>query len=477
VSSNILIRNGWVVTMDDTIGELRGGSILIEGSRIAAVAREIDVPDGCEVIDAEGMIVIPGLVDTHKHLWQTALRSVVGDLTLVDYFHGVRRNYLSRYRPQDVHIGTYVGALEQIHSGTTTVLDHSHGVVSPEHSDALAEAMLTAGIRGIWAYGYCPVAIDGDQPFASHADRVADAYRVRETYFSGNGGTLRMGIAMTEQGLLPFDLTEAELDSARDMEMVWTTHCHCPPGNAPITRGFHKLYARGYIDERAVLSHCNEFSVHDFELVAETGAHFASSPDSEIQLGIAQPTPFLHALLAGVQPSLGTDCVTCMSTDMFSCMRIALLLARHQFNSGPGQTFETVTEQRVSTRDVLRWATLEGARALGLEHEIGSLTPGKRGDVVLIDATAINLAPVLDPVADLVLHAHAGNVDTVIVDGTVRKRHGTLTGVEMPTVLAELGRSRDFLVGDASVDDAFAEDKDELAGETADWSKRISGVS
>lgn len=478
MDSRVVIRDGWVVSMDPEIGELKRGSILLDGSRIVEVGPDLEAPEGCEVIDAEGMIVIPGLIDMHKHLWQTALRSVVADLTLVDYFRGVRRNYLGRYRPEDVHIGTYVGALEQIHSGTTTMLDHSHGVVSPEHSDALAEAALAAGIRGVWAYGYCPVAIEGDLPFASHADRVADAYRVRGQHFPSDAGALlRMGIAMTEQGLLPFELTEAELESARDMGLIWTTHCHCPPGNAPITRGFHKLYARGHIDERAVLSHCNEFTVHDFNLVAETGAHFASSPDSEVQLGIARPVPYMYALLAGVQPTLGTDCVTCMSTDMFSCMRIALLWARHQFNAGPGHTFETITEQVVSTRDVFRWATMEGARALGLENEVGSLTPGKAADIVLVDGRAINLAPVIDPVADLVLHAHAGNVDTVIINGAVRKRHGALTDVDMARVLGELSASRDYLVGDANVGDAFADDKRELEHETEDWSERVSGVS
>jgi cytosine/adenosine deaminase-related metal-dependent hydrolase len=477
MSSKLLIRNGWVVTMDPKVGDIRDGSLLIDGSRIAAVGPDIDVPHECEVLDATGMIVIPGLVDMHKHLWQTALRAVVGDLTLVDYFHGVRRNYLARYRPEDVRIGTYVGALEMIHSGSTTVLDHSHGVVSPEHADALAEAELASGIRGVWAYGYCPVEVDGSQAFASHDERVRDAYRVRDEYFSGDGALLRMGIAMTEQGLLPLELTENELRSARDMEMRWTTHCHCPPGNAPITRGFHVLYARGFLDERAVLSHCNEFGVYDFSVMAETGAHFASSPDSELALGVSRPAPYMFALRAGVQPSLGTDCVTCMSTDMFGCMRMALTFARHQFNSGPSHTFETVTEQAVTTRDVFRWATIEGARALGLDGEIGSLVPGKAADVVLVDATALNLAPVVDPVADLVLHAHAGNVDTVLIDGVVRKRGGVLTGIDMPKVLSEIEASRDYLVGGGVVDDAFAAEKSSLTRETEEWSQRVSDVS
>jgi 5-methylthioadenosine/S-adenosylhomocysteine deaminase len=475
--SGLLIRGGWVVTMEPDLGDIKNGDVLVDGSKIVEIGARLEAPEGCEVIDAEGMIVIPGLVDMHKHLWQTALRSVVADLTLVDYFHGVRRNYLSRYRPEDVRVGTYVGALELLHSGTTTVLDHSHGVVTPEHADALAEAALAAGVRGVWAYGYCPVEVEGQQGFASHGERVNDAFRVRDEHFRGDDGLLRMGIAMTEQGLLPFELTEAELRSAQEMDAVWTTHCHCGPGNAPITRGFHTLHAKGYIDHRAVLSHCNEFGVDDFAVVAEAGAHFASSPDSEIALGIAQPTPFMYALLGGVQPSLGTDCVTCMSTDMFACMRMALIFARHQFNSGPGHTFATVTEQVVSTRDVFRWATIEGAKALGLDDRIGSLAVGKAADIVLVDATAINLAPVLDPVADLVLHGHAGNVDTVIVDGVVRKRGGALVDVDLPKLLAELGRSRDFLVGEADVSDAFADNKADLASEAEDWSDRVTQVS
>src|ERR1700712_1320255 len=147
VTKRTLIRNGWIVSMDTEIGDLKKGSILIEDERIVQVSEHIEAPDGCEILDADGMIVHPGFVDTHKHLWQTALRGVVGDRTLVGYFSDVRRDYLSRYRPDDVRLGTYVGALELLDGGTTSVLDHSHGVVTPQHSDALIDGELAAGIR------------------------------------------------------------------------------------------------------------------------------------------------------------------------------------------------------------------------------------------------------------------------------------------------------------------------------------------
>jgi cytosine/adenosine deaminase-related metal-dependent hydrolase len=474
VSERKLIRDGWIVSMDAEVGDLRRGSVLVEGSRIAQVADHIDAPDDCEVIEAEGMIVHPGFVDTHKHLWQTALRGVVGDRTLVGYFSDVRRDYLSRYRAEDARLGTLVGALELIAGGTTSVLDHSHGVVSPDHSDALADGELASGIRGVWAYGYCPVEVEGQQAFASHAERVKDAYRLKETLFSSTGSSLlRMGVAATEQNLLPLELTENEIRSALDMDMVWTSHTHCGPGNAPITRGFHTLVAKGLVDHRAVLSHCNEFRVDDFDVVRDLGAHFASSPDSEIALGIAQPTPYRDALLANVQPSLGTDCVTCMSGDMYANMRVALMFARHQLNNGPGSNYETIVEQRVSTRDVFRWATLEGARALGLDSDIGTLTPGKLADIVLVDTRALNLAPVLDPVADLVLHGHAGNVDTVLINGKVRKRAGKLLDVDLVSLLAQLDASRDYLLATTGP----LEDSEALTNEAQEWSERLTSLS
>lgn len=439
-----LIKDGWVVSMDPVIGEVRHGSILVEGSRIVQVGADLVAPNGCEVIDAAGTIVIPGLIDMHKHLWQTPLRGIVADLTLIDYFTIIREQKLARFRPEDVGIGTYAGALELIDSGTTTVLDHSHGVVTPQHADALAEAMLASGVRGVWAYGYAAAGPSGGVPaFATHADKISDAYRVRSAYF-GSDSVMRMGIAPGDHGRLPLELVEAELRSAKDMDAIWTAHTHCPPGNMAATRGIHTLLARGHVDERAVLSHCNELGADDFALIADSGAHFVSTPDTEMGFGIPAPPPYAAALASGVTPCLGTDCVTCMSTDMFSCMRLAMVVARSQVNRRA--PYEPISEQTITTRDVLGWATMAGARALGLDDEIGSLSPGKAADIVLVDATATNMFPALDPVASLVLHAHAGNVDTVLIDGVVRKRHGRLLDVDLPKLRDELSAASDHVM-------------------------------
>ena len=470
----LLVHNGWLITMDPGLGDIQHGSVLIDGARIVEVGPDIQVPDDCEVIDATGMIVIPGLIDAHRHLWQTALRGIIADSTLSDYFQTVRRQYLARYRPEDARLGTYAGALESIAGGTTAILDHSHGVVSPDHADALVDAMVSSGVRGTWAYGYCPVETSGKPAFSNHDQRIADASRIRSTYFSSDdGGLLRMGVAATEQGLVSSELTAKEIRSARDMDVRWTLHSQCPPGNSPITRGFHALYAEGFLDDRAVLSHCNDFGVDDFSILADAGAHFVSSPDPELSLGIARPPAYVQALRAGVQPSLGTDCVVCMSADMFGCMRMALTVARHLFNSGPGHTFEELTTQSILTRDVFRWATVEGAAALGLGDQIGSLTPGKLADVVLVDARSLNLAPILEPVADLVLHAHAGNVSTVLINGVIRKRDGVMLGVDLPRVYEQLAQSRDYLLDGHP----YAPPKNSEREGSAEWAARLSHLS
>jgi cytosine/adenosine deaminase-related metal-dependent hydrolase len=427
--------------MDDALGDIEHGTVLVDGALITDVGRDVLPPPDAEIIDATGMIVIPGFVDSHKHLWQTALRGIVADLTLIDYFTIVREKHLSRFRPEDAGLGTYAGALELIASGTTTVLDHSHGVVTPEHGEAIAEGILESGIRGVWAYGFA-----GDSPSYRHGDRIADARRMGDQLFQPNR-MMRLGIAPSDLGRSSWDAVEAELDLARELDAIWTTHTHCAPGNMPATRGFHRLLARGYINERAVLSHCNEFGADDFSLVVDAGAHYASTPDTEIGFGIPAPPPYAAALAAGVMPALGTDCVTCMSSDMFAAMRQALNTARAQVNVR--SPLEVVAEQRITTRDVLTWATTAGARALGLEATIGSLTPGKAADLVLVDARGTNMTPVVDPVASLVLHAHAGNVDTVLIDGVIRKRGGELVGVDWSRIADDLIASSSYLVGKA----------------------------
>lgn len=465
-----LIENAWIVTNDETLGDIRNGSILIDGQNILSIGTDISAPEGAEIIDGEGMIAIPGFVDAHKHLWQGALRSICGDLTLLGYFDVIRQRYIAAYRPEDVKIGSYASALEMISAGTTSVLDHAHCIISPDHADAALEGVSESGIRGVWAYGYCPV-FEGDA-FTRHEDRINDAARIKSRYFASDDGLLHMGISTTEQGLLPFELTEMEIRSALDMNVKWTAHVHCGNGPAPISRGVHKLYAKNLITPLAILSHCNEFSMSDFMMMKEAGAYFSSSPDTEIYMGITKPVNYIDAVAAGIEVALGTDTVSCMAGDLFGVMRVAMNFARHQVNDGKAAGYRAVVDQEISVRDIFRWATINGAKALGIDHLVGSLVPGKRADIVLINARHLNLAPVTDPVSSLVLAGQASNVDTVLINGETRKRGGVLVGVDMDRLI------RDIETSQQSLSNAARGERDgDLAHEVERWSSRLAEVA
>src|SRR3954469_12671779 len=255
--------------MDDSIGELEQGDVLIEEDRIAEIAPHLDVSDA-ERIDATGMVVMPGFVDTHRHTWQTAMRAICADWTLMEYFRGIRINISPEYTADDVYAGNYVGALEALDAGVTSILDYSHCNNSPAHADAGIAGLREAGIRGVYAYGYFPAPV-AEPAFASPAERIADARRVRSEHFSSQGDLLTMGVAITEAGLIPFEDTAAEVRSARELGALLTAHTACVWGSRS-TMGITELNAHGLLDAEQVHVHCNSLPDHELELLAAAGA-------------------------------------------------------------------------------------------------------------------------------------------------------------------------------------------------------------
>ena len=169
------IRGGYVLSMDEELGDLPIGDVLVEGDRIVAVSEHLEVDDA-RVIDAQGHIVLPGFVDTHRHTWQTQMRGICADWTLNDYFLGIRLAISPAYSPEDVYVGNYVGALEALNAGVTTIVDFSHCNNSPEHADAAVEGLRTAGIRALHCYGFFASA--PDPRFPDHVARRADFVRL-----------------------------------------------------------------------------------------------------------------------------------------------------------------------------------------------------------------------------------------------------------------------------------------------------------
>jgi len=441
MTERLLIRGGFVLSMDADVGEREATDVLVEDGRIVQIAAGIEAD--AEVIDAHGAVVMPGFVDTHRHTWQTTLRAICADWTLMDYFRGIRQTISPRYTAEDVYAGNYVGALEALDAGVTTILDFSHCNNTPDHSDGAVRGLLDAGIRAVFGYGYFPA--PSEEPgFADHLDRIADARRIRSEHLSADDALVTMGIALTEVGLLPFELTKAEVDSARELDALMVAHTGCTWGSS-ITGGLRELHLHGLLGEAQVHVHCNCLDDHEFDLLAASGAQVSCSPETEINMGMGHPV-FRQLLARGMKPTLSCDVISLNSGDMFSQMRIGLGFQRCIDNDPVNQAGAMPEKLDLSVRDMIAFGTINGAEAMGLGARTGSLAVGKQADVIVVGGGGMNMIPRPEMVGSVVFQANASNVTDVVVAGKVVKRDGALVGVDMADVrrIAETSRERIF---------------------------------
>jgi cytosine/adenosine deaminase-related metal-dependent hydrolase len=439
-NQRLLIRNGHVLSMDPAIGDLERGSVLIEDGRIAAVGPDMDGVDA-EVIDARGGVIMPGFVDTHRHTWQTALRALCADWTLWDYVVGIRMTLSPRYAASDVYVGNYAGALEAIDAGVTTILDFSHCNNTPEHADAAVQGLRESGLRAVFAYGYFAPPRP-DPHFTAHEQRLADSRRVAEA-LSGSG-LVTMGISLTEPGMIPFTEMRAEVETARDLGVVMATHTGCVWG-APT--GLAEFAHHGLLGPDMVHVHCNTCSEAEWELLRRSDAKISTSPETEISMGMGRPV-IRRALDLGLVASLSCDVMSMNSGDMFTQMRVGLEFERCMHNDTYNMRGENPPSLDLRARDALEWGTVNGAKALGMDDRIGSLTPGKRADVIVVgEGDRLNMIAPADRAGAVVLQANPANVETVVIDGTVRKRDGVLVDVDLGRVRRLVEESRDAVLG------------------------------
>jgi 5-methylthioadenosine/S-adenosylhomocysteine deaminase len=411
-----LLRGGMVVSMDPAIGHLPRGDVLIEDGRIAAVAPEIDAA-GAEVVDATGKIVLPGFVDTHRHTWQTAFRGVGADWTFDQYrvaMHGVLKPH---YRPEDVYLGNLLGRLEALSSGVTTMLDWFHCAERPENADAAIQALREAPGHSIFCYG------------AAGPDIEPEVRRVREVLPGDD-----MALGLRGPVVSTMDETAADVALARELGLPVSLHVHgtggWPHGDRPIAG----MAERGLLDDRTTVVHGNGLSDDQLAMLADAGGSVSVSPDVELKMGF-EPLITGRALAAGLRPSLSIDDCPSAGGDMFGAMRTAVAAERGCLTS----------------RDVLAFATVDGARACGRDARTGSLTVGKDADFLLLDAEDVSVFPVGDPVGTIVAAGHPGLVDSVFVAGKPVKRDGKLLGVDVAALRARLLESRDRIAAAAGV--------------------------
>jgi len=426
MSERLLLRGGYVLSMDERVGELPSGDVLIEDGAIAALDARLEVADS-EVLDVSGHVVLPGFVDTHRHTWQTPFRGVCADWTLEEYFRGVRMSISPNCSAEDVYAGNLLGALEALDAGVTTILDFSHCNNTPEHADGALQGLWDAGIRAMFAYGYYP-APTPKPVFTRHEQRLADARRVREQTLASDDALVTMALALTEVGLLPFEQTIAEASSARELGVPSVLHTGCTWGSL-LTEGIPELDHHHLLASDQVHVHCNTLDDRNFRRLAENDCKVSSSPETEIQMGMGHPV-IRRALDFGIRPSLSCDVMSSNSGDMFTQMRIGLQFERCMRNDAFNARGQMPDRIDLTVRDALRWGTANGAHAMGLEDRIGSLTPGKQADVIVVGGNGLNMVPMADPVGCLVSQANPSNVRHVLVAGRFVKRDGELVGVD-----------------------------------------------
>jgi len=432
----ILIQNGHVLSMDPRVGDFPSADVLIENDIIVQVAPGIEATDA-EVIDAKGHSVMPGLVDTHRHSWQAQMRGSSSDITLFGYLCGVRFNAIREYLPEDVRLGTHLGALEALNGGATTILDYAHCVNTPDHADAAYEGVKSAGLRALFCYGFYECSPEAPLYFPNADARINDFHRFADTYFSSNGGLLTLGAGLSEVGLVPFSTTRKEIAAARERGARIVTHSG---GAWSVPNGIAELDAFGLLGPEQVHVHCNALHEEEWEALAKAGAKVSISVEAELNSGLGRP-PFAQCKRHGIKPTLSCDSPALVRGDLLTQARFGLAFKRWEETEALNLARQDPMTVTAEAREALEWCTMNGAEAVGLEDKIGSLTPGKQADIIIIGGPSIAQHPRRYTAGSVVFQTNPEDVRTILVAGRVVKKDGKLIGVDLPALLDQVERS------------------------------------
>ena len=430
----LVFRNATVLTMDDEHRILAGADVLVTGERIAAVGPNLQVPDGTAEIDATGGIVMPGMIDTHRHMWQTAMRAYGADWTLTQYFVYYYLTWGKKFRPEDYYAGNLLSAIEAIDAGVTTSVDWSHGLQTTEYADAAVDALEAVPGRFVLAYGNIH---QGAWEWATTSE-FRDFYNRR---IQGKGDMLGFQIAFDLPGVEGFP-EKAAFDVARDLGVAVTTHAGV--FNVTSDVGINQMYDGGYMVPGTIYVHAATLSADSYHKIAATGGFASISTESECNAGQGY-SPTWKLRRYGIPVSLSMDTSVWWSGDLFSAMRATLNADRAMEHFEAHASGAGVTNHILRAEDVVDYATRGGAKALGLDSVVGSVEAGKKADLVLIknDNSPVSF-PVLHPYGHVVYQAGRGDVHTVLVNGTVVKHDRRLVGVDLAAAKDAVGRTVEF---------------------------------
>jgi cytosine/adenosine deaminase-related metal-dependent hydrolase/ribose/xylose/arabinose/galactoside ABC-type transport system permease subunit len=425
-----VIRGGTILSMDPTVGNLTTGDVLIEGDRIVEVRPGIDI-DGAEVIDATGMIVMPGFVDTHRHIWEGILRNIGTDVPLegrTSYISFVLHKLAPAFSPEDAYVGNLLSCVGAVDAGVTTLLDWSHIQGSPAHTDAVIAALQDSGMRAVFAYGF---------PWWGKWEERQPSWFVRAAteYFATKDQMLTLALAAPGPEFTDFEVTRDHWKLARETDARITTHVGV--GSYGLDGKVQEFGEGGLLGPDTTYIHCTTLNDIEIQMIVDTGGTVSLASPVEMMMGHGMP-PIQKFLDRGHAPSLSIDVETNVPNDMFNQMRSVLAL-QHAIASSQGK-------EPIGPDDVLAFATIEGARANGLDHKTGSLTPGKQADIILLRTDRMNVSPLNDPATAVVVGMDTGNVDSVLIAGRVMKRGGRLVGVNWPALMAASSNARDRVI-------------------------------
>jgi len=441
MAANTLLRNGTIITAAVAGECLVGVDIMVSHGVIAAIGKDLDAGDA-EVVDVAGRIVLPGFVDTHRHTWQSVIREIASDWSLTEYLAGLHTGLSQHFRPEDTYAGNYVGALEALDSGITTLVDWSHNLATPAHADAAIQALKDTGMRAVFAHG--GGSKQWGAPLPSPNNHPEDARRIRDEYFSDNTGLVTMAMALRGPQFTTPEVNAHDFALARDLDLRVTVHVG--DGYWGKSGPILKLQKDGLLSDRTTYVHCNTLSNEELAIIAGSGGSASVAADVEMQMGHGFPATG-RLLKAGIRPTFSIDVCSSNGGDMFGTMRTAIGMQRALDNAPAVETGEVIERIDLTCAEVIRFATIDGANAAGLGHVTGSIEVGKAADIVVLDDRSLAITPMNNPFGAVVYGAHPGLVRDVFVDGKRVKRDGQLVGVDYDRIKAMAVAARDHIIG------------------------------
>ncbi len=436
-SRPILLKDGIVYSVDRQVGDFMKGDVLIQGKKIVSVGPNLaaSAPRNAVVVNAAGMIVMPGFIDTHHHQYEGILRSVIADgmwglpqdrLPERHYTSVIQQVFTPLYTPDEARIAELLSSLSQISAGVTTTVDTSQVQLTPEHTDACLAGLKESGRRCLFAYG------PGGQNAASKF--VPELTRLKKQYFSSDDQLLTLAANTA--------VTPDLFRMARSLGVPTVSHCQGGNLDEPA------IIKSGLMGPDHEYIHCTRISKELFKAIADTDGKVSIAAAIEMQMGHAHP-PLQECLDLGIRPSLSVDVECNMTADAFTQMRTAFCWQRAMVNERTIQG-ERNPPALLTCRDVIEFATFQGARCTHLDSKIGTLSPGKEADIIMLAANRINVAPLNNVPGAIVTLMDTSNVDTVFIAGKVMKWQGQLVGVDVNRVIADANKAVGALIARAN---------------------------